>query len=189
MWSWNITDAPYKSGNATAWADGSSLIATKNRTTLFPSAYSFPPVPSTPASFVSSNLTTRPTFFGCDTSTSAPLVIYIANGGPPRNAAGPPLTNVSTDQLAVEPADLQAMLDQTWAIATQGNSGSNMVDAMWPACLACAVVDRARNRSGVAREGSCASCFDRYCWADTSSGNISAQTTRRTHRRRIPFLW
>ena len=142
------------------------MIATKNRTTLFPSSYSFPPLPSTPASFISSNLTTRPAFFGCDTSTSAPLVIYIANGGPPRNLAGPPLTNASTNQLAFEPADIQGALDQTWSIATQGNSGSSSPDAMWPACLACAVVDRVRNRSGLAREGTCASCFDKYCWSE-----------------------
>ena len=153
-----------QSGNATGWADGSSLITTHNRTTLFPSAYSFPPVPHSSASFVSSKLTTRPTFFGCHTSTSAPLVIYIANGGPPRNLTGPPLTNASTNQLAFAPADVQGALDQTWAIATQGNSDSRSADKMWPACLACAIVDRARHRSGRAREGICTRCFNRYCW-------------------------
>ena len=149
------------------------MIATKNRTTLFP-AYPFPPLPSNTSSFVSANLTTRPTFFGCNTSTSAPLVIYIANGGPPRNATGPPLTNTSTLQLQYGPDEMQAILDQTWAIATQGNSGSNGKDMMWPACLACAVVDRARNRSGVVREGTCASCFDRYCWPGSSSSGTNS---------------
>ena len=140
------------------------MIATKNRTTLFPSVYSFPSVPSTPASFVSSGLTTRPTFFGCDDPFSTPLVIYIANGGPPRNVEGPPLTNASTAQLSFGPTEIQGALDQTWAIATQGKSDSSSADAMWPACLACAVVDRTRQRSGASREGTCATCFDRYCY-------------------------
>src|SRR5882762_1454142 len=157
-----------QSGNATGWADGSSVIATKIRTTLFPSAYSFPSVPANTTTFVSANLTTRPTFFGCNTATSTPLIIYIANGAPPRGATGPPVTNTSTLQLSHEPAEIQAILDQTWAIATQGYSGSISPDPMWPACLACAVVDRVRHRSRVSREGVCNSCFERYCWTDSS---------------------
>lgn len=65
------------------------------------------------------------------------------------------------------------MLDETWAVTTQGIAASSSGDAdpQWPACLACAVVDRARNRTGVAREGTCQSCFDRYCWSEDSSSS------------------
>jgi lysophospholipase len=143
------------------------MIATKNRTTLFPSAYSFPPIPLNTTTFIDSGLTTRPTFFGCDSATSAPLIIYIANGGPPRNTAGHSWTNSTSDQLEYRHT-LQLILNQVTAIAIQGeNSGSSKVDPEWPACLACAVVDRARNRSGVAREGVCGSCFQRYCWSES----------------------
>lgn len=164
-----------QSGNATGWADGSSLIATQNRSSLFPSAYSFPPVPTTSAEFIDSELTTRPTFFGCNTS-SAPLVIYIANGGPPRNSQTPPLTNTSTQQLSYMPAEIQGMLEQTWAIATQGipESSAGDADPMWPACLACAVVDRARDKSGIERTGTCSSCFDKYCWQQGESSTNAA---------------
>lgn len=64
------------------------------------------------------------------------------------------------------------MLEQTWAIATQGYPASSSGDAdpMWPACLACAVVDRQRDRSGAKREGTCVSCFDKYCWSEESEG-------------------
>ena len=140
------------------------MIDVGNRTTLFPSVYSFPPLPSTTSAFVTANLTTQPTFYGCNTVLSAPLIIHIANGGPPRGAQGPPLTNSSTFQLSVDRAVIQPTLDQVWEIATQGRSESTQPDKLWPACLACAVVDRARHRSGVPREGLCASCLDRYCW-------------------------
>jgi len=69
---------------------------------------------------------------------------------------------------------LQEILNQAGETATQGNSdfsssssssGGGGVDPEWPACLACAVVDRVRERSRKARTGVCASCFNRYCWA------------------------
>ncbi|EGO02345.1 hypothetical protein SERLA73DRAFT_104762 [Serpula lacrymans var. lacrymans S7.3] len=158
------------------FADGSSLIATQNRTTFFPSAYSFPPVPNTLSEFTAQNLSTRPTFFGCNTSTTAPLVIYLANGGPPHNGEAP-LTNTSTAQISYQAAQIQAMLDQTFLITTQGYpaNSSEAEDPEWPACLACAVVDRARNRTGVDRSGVCASCFERYCWdGDVTTGAPSS---------------
>jgi hypothetical protein len=145
------------------------MIATQDRAALFPDAYSFPPVPPTNVEFISTGLTTRPTFFGCNTNSSAPLVIYIANGGPPRNLTGPPLTNTSSLQAVYQPDILQTTLDQSWQIATQGKSDLIGVDKMWPACLACAVVDRARLRSGKGREGVCASCFERYCWPEAAA--------------------
>ncbi|THH03849.1 hypothetical protein EW145_g5959 [Phellinidium pouzarii] len=126
------------------YAAGSSLVATQNRTTFFPTTYSFPQVPNNTETFVSLNLTKHPTFFGCNDSAPVPLVIYIANGAAP--IGQPSLTNTSTDQTTYEPAQIQAMLDQTFVIATQGfpANSSETVDPQWPACLACAVVDRAR---------------------------------------------
>lgn len=146
--------------------------ATQDRTMLLASAYSFPPVPTTTNEFIAQNLTTRPTFFGCDTTSanaSTPLVIYLANGGPPYNGEAP-LTNTSTYQLSYDSSELQAMLEQTFVIATQGYpaNSSMTTDPEWPACLACAVVDRARERAGEARSGVCESCFARYCWSGST---------------------
>lgn len=57
------------------------------------------------------------------------------------------------------------MLSQTFVIATQGYpAGGVMKDPDWPSCLACAIVDRARERAGVERSGICATCLNRYCW-------------------------
>ncbi|KAF8553911.1 hypothetical protein OG21DRAFT_1485081 [Imleria badia] len=114
----------------------------------FPTAYFFPPVPTNVSEFIAQNFSTRPTFFGCDSSTEAPLIIYVANGGPSRNARP---SNVSLPEL-------QAILDQSYLIGTQGYpaSAGEATDPEWPAC---AVVDRARNRTGVARSGICATCL------------------------------
>lgn len=152
------------------WSAGGSLINTQNRiNALFPTAYSFPPVPTNVSEFIAQNLSTRPTFFGCDSNTEAPLIIYLANGGPPRNGETP-LTNVAPNNVTT--AQLQAFLDQTYTIATQGNpaNASSSIDLEWPACLACGIVDRARNRTGVERSGICSSCFERYCWNGSTYG-------------------
>ncbi|KAH7887262.1 lysophospholipase catalytic domain-containing protein [Phlebopus sp. FC_14] len=156
------------------FADGSSIIATQNRTMLLSSAYSFPPVPTSLSEFTAQNLSTRPTFFGCNTTSSnasTPLVIYLANGGPPHNGQAP-VTNVSTTQISYESSEVQAILDQTFIIATQGYPAdpSSSTDPEWPACLACAVVDRAQTRAGETRSGVCESCFSRYCWDGSTLG-------------------
>ncbi|KIP06142.1 hypothetical protein PHLGIDRAFT_468918 [Phlebiopsis gigantea 11061_1 CR5-6] len=143
------------------FTDGASLIATQDRVNLFPTAYSFPPVPATAAGFTAANLTKRPTFFGCNTSTSAPLLIYIANGGAPLGQV--PQTNVSTFTDTFSASTIQGFLDQTFDIATQGIAVGDEKDPEWPVCLACAVVDRARARKGVDRSGACVGCLQRYC--------------------------
>ncbi|KAG6373882.1 lysophospholipase [Boletus reticuloceps] len=149
------------------FADGSSLIRTR-----------FPPVPTSLGEFTAQNLSTRPTFFGCNVTSAnetTPLLIYLANGGPPHSGQAP-LTNTSTLQVAYNSSQIQAMLDQTFVIATQGYpaSSSMTIDPEWPACLACAIVDRARERAGQTRSGVCESCFARYCW---SGSTLSVNTT------------
>ncbi|KAI0659449.1 lysophospholipase [Cubamyces menziesii] len=152
------------------FADGSSLIATQDRVKALGSAYAFPPVPSTQAEFLAQNLTKRPTFFGCNSSAASgePLVIYIANGGPPLGQA--PVTNTPTMQLSYTADEAQAVLNQVYDIATQGipvagADGGLEKDPQWSACLACAVVDRTRRTLGMSRATICLSCFERYCWS------------------------
>ncbi|KAJ7092844.1 lysophospholipase [Mycena belliarum] len=146
------------------FAAGASLIATQQRMQLFPQGLlPFPAVPSTLAAFAAAGLATRPTFFGC-APAAGPLLVYIANGAPPRDGAAP-RTNTSTFQSVYTADALHGMLDQTFVVATQGAAvGGALEDAEWGACLACAVVDRARARQGVKRSGVCTTCFARYCW-------------------------
>ena len=118
-------------------------------------------MPTTPAGFKAANLTTRPAFFGCDTTPTAPLVIYIANGGPPLGQVAHTNFSMFMDMFTID--TVQAILDQTFDVATQGIPKGNVKDPEWPVCLACAVVDRARERMGVGRSGACISCLRRYC--------------------------
>ncbi|KLO18750.1 hypothetical protein SCHPADRAFT_819403 [Schizopora paradoxa] len=167
------------------FAFGSSLIATQNRTSsFFSSAYSFPSVPMNISTFQAQNLSSRPTFFGCNESAPTPLLIYIANGAPPPGESA--ITNTTSGQATYAPVDVQAMLDQTFTIATQGRpapstdaNASATSDPEWPACLACAVVDRVRAGLGTERSGVCADCFSRYCW-DPTIGAIAQQPTPST---------
>ncbi|KAJ7111443.1 lysophospholipase [Mycena epipterygia] len=155
------------------FAAGASLIATQERMQIFQSGLAtFPTVPSTLDIFASANLTSRPAFFGCNPPAPSPaapgppgpLLVYIANGAPPRDGA-PPLTNTSTFQSVYTAPEMQGMLAQTFVAATQGaDLGPARADREWGACLACAVVDRARAREGVPRSGVCSTCFARYCW-------------------------
>lgn len=119
-------------------------------------------MPKSAEEFVARNLTSRPTFFGCDSSRAAPLVVYIANGAAPLGQA--PLTNVPTFQETFPLSEIQGFLDQTHDIATQGIPvDKTQKDPEWPVCLACAVVDRTRARLGERRSGACEGCMARYC--------------------------
>ncbi|KAH9937826.1 lysophospholipase [Epithele typhae] len=152
------------------WATGLSMVATQQRVEkFFNTTYSFPRVPTNESTFLNDGLTLRPTFFGCAEPawSAAPLIIYVANGGPPRGGAA--VTNTSTSQTAYPLAQVQTMLDSAFLTATQGMAvekhGREIDDPLWPACLACAVVDRTRRDMGVARSGVCATCMKEYCWS------------------------
>ena len=112
---------------------------------------------------VAQKLTEHPTFFGCDDAGDAPLVLYLANTAPLGQVA---VTNTSTLRFKYEADELQAMIDQSFDIATQGIPlNGTQKDPEWPVCLACAVVDRARAKVGTPRSGTCESCMARYCWS------------------------
>ncbi|KAF8555548.1 hypothetical protein OG21DRAFT_1568824 [Imleria badia] len=97
------------------------------------------------------------------------LVIYLANGGFPHHSETT-VTNTATLQVSYSSSEIQAMLVQTFIIATQGfpAESSMTTDPEWPACLACTVVDRARKRAGEARSGVCVTCFARYWWSGST---------------------
>ena len=72
------------------------------------------------------------------------------------------------------------MLSQTFVIATQGYPADGATkDPDWPSCLACAIVDRARERAGDTRSGICSTCFDRYCWSGSTLTTATSSGARR----------
>ncbi|KAI0074741.1 hypothetical protein K474DRAFT_1508583 [Panus rudis PR-1116 ss-1] len=171
-----IIVADASADTADNFANGAALIASQARAALFPQNYSFPIVPNDTSTFLSLNLTRRPTFFGCNvtaTNSSAipPLIIYIANGGPPLGQS--PVTNTPTLKLSYTSSLIDAMLAQTLDIATQGipiqnTNGTRSKDPAWPVCLACGIVERSRAKgfpSPVPRSPTCQSCLQRYCFS------------------------
>ncbi|TFK49593.1 lysophospholipase [Heliocybe sulcata] len=144
------------------YATGDSFTQSGTRAALFPGIYSFPPIPASNATFVAQNLTLHPTFFGCGTPET-PLIVYIANGGPPKGQVA--VTNASTDTYTE--SLIQGILAQTFDMTTQGFPADPTAarDPEWAACLACAIADRERERLGIARQGVCETCMARYCWS------------------------
>ncbi|KAJ7063694.1 lysophospholipase catalytic domain-containing protein [Mycena amicta] len=148
------------------FADGSALIAESKRAALFPGAYKFPTIPSTVDEFVAQNLTTRPTFFGCDegAESNVPLIVYIPNGGAPLGQ--PAITNASTSQLSFQDLGLvQSIIDQAGQTVMRGRPQKGQTrDKTFPVCVACALAEGERVRLRLKRDGECDACFERYCY-------------------------
>ncbi|KAJ7771442.1 lysophospholipase catalytic domain-containing protein [Mycena metata] len=162
------------------FADGSAIIAEAKRAALFPGAYNFPRIPDTQAEFAAQNLTTHPTFFGCDEAQDIPMILYFANGGPPPGK--PAITNASTSQLSFPDLGLvQAIIDQAGETVARGRPQNGEVrDGLFPVCVACALADRERSRLGLKRDAQCDVCFDRYCYRPgqyQSTSSSSSYTT------------
>lgn len=109
-------------------------------------------------------------------------MIYVANGGPP--AGQPTLTNETSFFFDYSDDLVQSMLEQSFTFATQGRPNSTAAkDPEWPACLACAVTDRARQRSGTSRSGVCVDCFERYCWSEDGIATTAGSKAKNGYAR------
>ena len=146
------------------WPNGSSLVATYERSlSNIANGTSFPAVPDT-NSFINLGLNTHPTFFGCNssnTSTITPLVVYIPNSPYVYQS------NFSTFTMSYNTSERDAMLRNGYEVATMGNG---TVDPMWPSCVGCAILSRSLERTGTTVPDTCTQCFQKYCW----NGSISS---------------
>ena len=131
----------------------------------------FPLVPK-PATFIARNYTSRPTFFGCDarlTSTNdtrAPIIAYFPNA---------PYSSYSNITFFDNTMPVPRVLDiwnNTFDLVTQG---AGRLDPEWPACLACAAVERSLEKlqPPMTRTQQCERCFQRYCWDGTEEPEAS----------------
>ncbi|KAA1085371.1 Lysophospholipase 1 [Puccinia graminis f. sp. tritici] len=142
------------SDDVNGWPDGTSLKATSRRSKLLSNdVYPFPRIPES----LSQIKITRPTFFGCD-EPEVPLVIYIPNS--PSTDGSTEATNLPTASLEVSQSRAFSLIEGGTKLASRGISN----DPLWPGCLACAVVERSRERSDEQRQGICSNCFQRYCF-------------------------
>lgn len=154
-----------------AGPNGTSLIATAERVRDYAAGFaSFPPIPATAEEFVNQGLNTRPTFFGCNITSSAnmselssfPLLVYLPNSPPPSLPSSTYLTNTSTFQLNYDKEAVVSFLDAAHANAMKGfPGGTSQQDEEWPLALKCAVIDRARSRAMLSRSPVCERLFAR----------------------------
>lgn len=182
------------------WPNGTSLVATYQKFLLDnTNDVVFPSVPdqqtysrfalSLTCSFVNLGLNARPTFFGCNASNFTsynrppPLVLYFPHVG------WTSYNNYSTFMLEYSDTQVQNYITNgiaeavrsftSWSnLQSQGNSTT------WPICLACAVLQRAKERAGIPIGSQCQQCFDQYCWsgainttANTYNPSLLAATT------------
>jgi lysophospholipase len=146
----------------TAWPNGTSLVATYQRSDdgFAPSNREFPPVPDQ-NSFVNLGLNRWPTFFGCEaknTTDAGPLIVYLPNT--PYSF----FSNVSTFDLEYTTEERDKIIQNGYDVVTMGNAS---VDPQWPACLGCAILSRSFDRTKTAPPPMCVDCFKRYCWNGT----------------------
>ncbi|PNY26876.1 Lysophospholipase [Tolypocladium capitatum] len=140
------------------WPDGSSPIATYQRSLQNLSVgTSFPAVPGKDT-FLNLGLNTKPVFFGCNstnTTSPSPLIVYLPNYPYVFTS------NLSTFQMSVNSSERNAMIQNGWAVVTQLNSTR---DADWPVCVGCAMLSRSFERTKTAVPDKCQQCFSKYCW-------------------------
>lgn len=153
-----------------SWPNGASLVATYERQFLEQgNGTIFPHVPDV-NTFLNLNLTTRPTFFGCDAKNltsllpdnsdkdsvfDSPLVVYTANR---------PFSywsNTTTFQLDYEDKEKKGIIQNGYEAASRLN---RTLDDEWAACVGCAIIRREQERNGIEQSDQCKSCFDTYCW-------------------------
>lgn len=154
-----------------SWPNGASLVATYERQFLEQgNGTIFPYVPDV-NTFLNLNLTTRPSFFGCDAKNltslldldttdkdsvfDSPLVVYTANR---------PFSywsNTSTYQMSYDDKEKKGVIQNGYEAASRLNS---TLDKEWAACVGCAIIRREQERNGIEQSDQCKKCFERYCW-------------------------
>lgn len=169
-------DVVFAFDNSPDWPNGSQLISTYERQFSKQGATQICPHVPDVDTFLSQNLTARPTFFGCYASNMTdlvkdnvvpPLVIYVANR--PYEY----YTNTSTLQLSYEDPQKKGMVKNGFDIVSRLN---NTADNEWQACVACALIRREEERRDIEQTSQCKKCFSKYCW-DGQTANVASDYT------------
>ncbi|KAF5231184.1 hypothetical protein FANTH_13504 [Fusarium anthophilum] len=140
-----------------SWVNGTNLIDTA--LTASQGNIPFPKIPDV-NTIVAQNLSFQPTFFGCNASSSTPLLLWLPN------APWTGYTNYSYTQTQFTPNQVDIALENAFQVATYGNGS---VDENWPACLACAAIKGSLRRLDIEMPKQCEECFERHCWNGTVS--------------------
>lgn len=154
------------------WPNGTSLVATYERSLAsIQNGTAFPSIPDQ-NTFVNLGLNQRPTFFGCNASNSTnananagPLLIYLPN------APYSQFSNVSTFNLSYSDYARNTIIQNGLNVASRGNGS---IDSTWPTCVGCAVLQRSWVRTGTEIPAVCNTCFQNYCWNGTVNSTTPA---------------
>jgi len=157
------------SADVNNWPNATALRATYERSLgAISNGTKFPVIPSA-ETFINLGLNRRPTAFGCNagvasnsstggSSVAYPLILYIPNT--PYTA----LSNVSTFTMSYSDTDRNAIIQNGYNVATMGNG---TVDASWPTCVGCFILQRSLVRSSRAIPAQCQTCYQRFCYNGT----------------------
>ncbi|KAF2706412.1 hypothetical protein K504DRAFT_413326 [Pleomassaria siparia CBS 279.74] len=152
------------------WPNGTAIIATYARSvgnTTMQNGTSFPSIPDA-NTFINLGLNNRPTFFGCNatnTTGPTPLIVYLPNAPYVYNS------NTATLQLSYNNTQRDAMIENGYNMATQGNG---TIDSKWATCVGCAMLSRSFDRTGTTVPDACKDCFKSYCWDGTVNSTTPA---------------
>lgn len=157
---------------ATHWPNGTSLVATYQKSLSDPSdaMAGFPSIPDQ-NTFINLQLNHRPTFFGCDANNMTkpgPLIVYLPN------APYSSFSNVTTFDLEYSTQERDAIVQNGYNVATRGNSTDD-VEKNWPECMACAILWRSFHRSDTQPPQVCVDCFSLHCWRGQINNTQVAQ--------------
>ncbi|PLW42637.1 hypothetical protein PCANC_11751 [Puccinia coronata f. sp. avenae] len=168
--------------DAKGYSNGTSLWMSYHKT-LLPDyeGYKFPKIPDYRSEFSTLGLHQRPSLFGCYNETEAPLVIYFPNYF--EIAA----TDFTTIQASYTQDEVDAIFDNGFAIATQSigkikdnntslsqgieeniQRADNSSTPPWSTCVACTLIDRQLQRSGIPRTSQCEACFRQHCYVEST---------------------
>ncbi|KAF9771712.1 hypothetical protein IL306_010639 [Fusarium sp. DS 682] len=145
-----------------SWVNGTNLINTALAASQ--GNIPFPKIPSV-NTIVAQNLSFQPTFFGCNASSSTPLLLWLPN------APWTGYTNYSYAQTQFTSNQVDIAFENAFQVATYGNGS---VDENWPACLACAAIKGSLKRLDIDLPKQCEECFERHCWDGSTSDRKAA---------------
>lgn len=145
------------------WPNGASLRATQKKSDWEFGEGVFPSIPSN-STFLSQNLTTRPVFFGCNTTSLktykdsdrlSPVIVYV----PMSDISYP--TNFSTGKLSYTNEEQERSITNGFNMMTRSNG---TLDDNWDKCLGCASLLREFQRRDADVPNDCEQCFSDYCY-------------------------
>ncbi|KAF1956910.1 hypothetical protein CC80DRAFT_412145 [Byssothecium circinans] len=167
-------DTVQPTSSAENWPNGTSLVATYQRTTnaTMQNSTAFPYIPDV-NTLVNLGFNNRPAFFGCNAQNltgkgSSPIIVYLPN------APYVYQSNTSTfAKLAYSNQERNAMIQNGYNVATMANSSLPGFED-WSTCVGCAVISRSLARNNESVPQACQQCFTKYCWNGTLASNTPA---------------